>query len=95
MDEKQKEELLGEQYKFAQMGQQVLNNEAYKSAITIRKAHLFDVFSHTTHDQADIREEAWRTMQNLAALEQYFNEVLTTGMMAEEQLSQLQKLSNK
>ena len=83
-------EKLGEESKYAQMAQQVVNNEAYKQALMIRKGHLFDVFCSTGKDQGDIREEAWRTMQNLKALEAHFEEVLTTGMMAEEQLKLLQ-----
>lgn len=83
------EEQLSEEVMFASMGQQVLNNEAYKQAIMTRKAHLFDVFCKTSKDQEDVREEAWRTMKNLEALELYFEEVLITGKMAEQQLEQL------
>ena len=79
----EQEEQLSEEIKFAQMGQQVLNNEAFKQALITRKAQIFDVFCNTKQDQADVREEAWRTMQNLKALETYFNQLLATGKMAE------------
>lgn len=92
MNQAEIEDHLKQEAKFGQMGQQVVNNEAYKQAFTIREAHLFEVFCNTGKDQADIREEAWRTMQNLKALRSYFDEVLTTGKMATTQLEQLDKL---
>ena len=84
-------EQLEEESKFAQMGIQVLNNEAFKSAMVARKAHIFDVFCNTKQEQGDIREEAWRTMQNLKALENYFQQVLTTGKMADLSLESMNK----
>ena len=52
--------------------QQILSNELFKLAFTQRKAELFRVFCDSKSDQQDIRDEAWRTMQNLNLLEQYF-----------------------
>jgi len=71
---------------FAAMGQQVINNEAYKQAITVRKAQIFEIFCNTSKDQSDIREEAWRTMKNMDALEEYFRILLETGKMADQTL---------
>jgi len=72
----------------ANMGRQVLSNKAYQDALTIRKAQIFEVFCNTTKDQADVREESWRTMKNMTALENYFNQLLATGKMASQTLSQ-------
>ena len=88
------EQELKEQIKFGALGQQVVNNAAYQSAMTTRKAHLFDVFSNTSQDQSDIREEAWRTMQNLKALEDYFENILTSGKLSDEQLRQYEQFRN-
>ena len=85
------EEQLKQESAFAQMGQQVLNNAAYKQAISMRKAQIFEVFCNTTKDQADVREEAWRTMINITALEQYFETLLTTGKMADISLKTLEE----
>ncbi len=85
---------LKEESKFAQMGLQVVNNEAYKAAFNVRRAQIFDVFCKTNKDQADIREEAWRTMKNLDSLDAFFKRALTTGNMADISLEQLEK-SNK
>lgn len=77
------------QVKFAEKGKQVLNNEAFKQALIARRAQIFDVFCHTKQEQSDVREEAWRTMQNMSALEKYFNNILTTGKMAEQSLESI------
>jgi len=82
-------EQLTEESKLGQMGQQVLNNHVYKQAMVAREAHLFEVFCNTKRDQDDVREEAWRTMQNLKCLQQYFDQVLTTGKLADNQLEEL------
>jgi hypothetical protein len=73
---------------FANMGKQVLNNDAYKQALAVRKAQIFDIFCKTKKDQGDVREEAWMTMKNLDALESYFQQLLETGKMAEMSLEQ-------
>ena len=88
MNSEQKERL-EEEVKFAAIGQQVLNNEAYKTAITVRKTQIFDVFCRTKADQSDIREEAWRTKQNLLSLEDFLKNALTTGEMADKTLESL------
>ena len=75
----------------AAMGRQVLNNKAFKDAFAIRRAQIFDTFCKTSKDQEDIREEAWRTMKNLDALEDYFRQLLETGKLAEQTLEQLTK----
>lgn len=86
-------EHLTEESKLGQMGQQVLNNHVFKQAMVARKAQLFEVFCNTKKDQDDVREEAWRTMQNLKCLQQYFEQVLNTGKMADNQLEELSKLN--
>lgn len=80
------EDQLKREVAFAEIGSQVVNNEAYKQAISIRKAQIFEVFCNTNKDQSDVREEAWRTMVNITALEQYFETLLTTGKMAKSTL---------
>ena len=73
---------LSDEVELASLGKQVVNNKAYINALTLRKAQIFEVFCRTKQDQSDVREEAWRTMKNLTALEDYFNNILTTGKMA-------------
>lgn len=67
-------------------GRLVLNNVAFRSAFDLRKAEIFLSFTDTTYDDPEGRDEAWRTMQNLISLEQYFDDILTTGKMASDTL---------
>ena len=83
------EEILKKEIEFAAYGKQVLNNPAFKEVMTVRKAQLFEVFCRTKQDQPEIREEAWRTMQNITALENYLTTALTTGKMATSTLESL------
>lgn len=76
---------------FAQMGKQVLNNEAFKQALTVRKSQLFEIFCLTKFEQSDVRDEAWRTMQNMNALEEFFRMALETGKMADITLESLKE----
>ena len=68
------------------MGKRVLDNVAYKTFFTARRAQLFEAFSLTKKDQEDVREEAWRTIQNLNAMEEFFRVSLETGKMADMEL---------
>lgn len=79
-------EQLDREISFAAMGKQVLNNAAYQEAMTVRRGQVFEVFCKTSQDQSEIRDEAWRTMKNLDAIEEYFRILLETGRMAEETL---------
>jgi len=81
-------EQLEKELAFAAIGKQVTDNEAYKEAFAIRTAQLFDAFCNTKKDQEDVREEAWRTMQNLNALKSYFDTILQTGKLAEAGIKQ-------
>ena len=87
-------EQLEREIAFANMGKQVVNNEAYKQAMTIRKAQIFEVFCNTSQEQHDVREEAWRTMKNMSALEDYFKQLLETGKMAETTLKSMKEGKN-
>ncbi len=90
MNRDQEEQLL-EESKFAQMGLQVVNNEAFKRAFTVRQAQIFETFCKTNKDQEDVRQEAWRTMKNLEALQQFFENALTSGKMADTSLESIDK----
>jgi len=88
MNEEQKTQLERES-EFARTGKQVLDNPAFNQAITVRRAQIFEIFCNTSKDQSDIRDEAWRTMKNMDALESYFKMALETGKMADMQLKSL------
>ena len=81
-----KTEQLKRESEYALMGQQVVNNKAYQDAVAVRRAQIFELFCNTKYEQAEEREEAWRTMKNMNALAQYFEQILTTGRFADETL---------
>lgn len=78
--------LLEQQSAFAQIGKQVLDNQAYQQFFIVRRSQIFNIFCDTKQDQDDVRQEAWRTMQNLNAMEDFFEHALTTGKMADKTL---------
>jgi len=75
-----------EKIAFAELGKAVIKNAAYQTVMTERKAAVFNAFCSTGADQQEEREECWRTMRNLLALEKSFERILTTGKMADEAL---------
>jgi hypothetical protein len=85
MNDDQTEQLKREE-ELGNQGRLVLNNIAYQQAFQIRKAEVFMSFTDSKEGETKKRDEAWRTMQNLIALEEYFKEVLDTGKMARDQL---------
>jgi len=85
------EDQLKREVALAAEGKQVLNNPAFKNALVIRRAQIFEVFCNTKKDQEDVREEAWRTIKNMDALERYFQEMLDTGKMAQTTLESMQE----
>ena len=86
-----KQEQLEREAEFAAIGEQVLKNTAYQQAMITRKAQIFELFCKTKQEQGDVREEAWRTMQNINALEDWLNTALTTGKMANMELEKNKK----
>lgn len=77
---------LGDSVKFGGLASQVIDNPAYQAAITMIKATIFEDFQNSGPEDAEQREEAWRTMKNLNALEGLFNDFLADGCLAKEQL---------
>lgn len=90
----EQEERLKEQVKLSTMAHQVVNNEAFKMAFIARRADLFNAFCDSDKEEVDVREEAWRTMQNLDALEAYFHTAITTGKIASTELDTLTKFNS-
>lgn len=89
MNERERKEILEEHVKIAEMGRQVMGNEAFKQAFTARQARIFDEFCSSSAADQSVRDEAWRSMQNLLALKEYFEQTLTTGKMAFEELKSM------
>ena len=54
--------------------------------------HLFDQFSKTKHEQSDEREAIYVEMRGLQRVKKYYESILTTGKLAEVELTRLQKV---
>ena len=61
----------------------VINNPIYKEALILLKAQMMETFQRTKYDQKEEREEIWREMKVLDALERQLESVMRTGRLAE------------
>jgi len=84
-------EQLRQESTFALMGKQVLDNEAFKTAMATRKLQIFDIFCESGMDQSDVREKAYLTMINMIAFEEFFKQAMETGKMADITLESINK----
>lgn len=74
-----------------QLAQQIVTNPIYKEAFGMIKAKFIDDLTKTTFKQSSERDELWRKMQTIEAVEAYIVDVLETGKIAEESLNAFQK----
>ncbi len=88
---KEQIEQLESESKMGYHANQVMSNPAFKQAMLLRKSQIFDVFCKSKAEQCEVREEAWRTMVNLLALEKFFQQTIDTAKMSDKQLAQNDK----
>lgn len=60
----------------------ILNNPLYQEAIMTLRGQMMEQFTKTTHDQSDERDEVWRTMKVLDAIERQLESIMSTGKLA-------------
>lgn len=65
---------------------QVLNNPIYREAMVAIRAQLFSQFEQTKFRDHDERDEAWRKLQAINAIEGHLARVMQTGKLAERTL---------
>ncbi|MEE9532736.1 MAG: hypothetical protein V3W52_17290 [Syntrophobacteria bacterium] len=73
----------------------ITNSWLHKEAWNVLEMHLFDQFSKTKDNDADVRESLYREMKALTRVKKYYESIITTGKMAEHQLSTLEKAARK
>ena len=61
------------------------NNTFFSQLMADRKSQIFEKFCRTAADDNAERDELWRTMQNLKAIERHINEAIHTAVMAAKQ----------
>lgn len=76
----------------AELARQVLNNPLYQEAFTMIRARIFEAFSQTNFKQSAERDEAWRKIQTVNNIEQWFEDVIERGEFAK--LTLLERAKN-
>jgi len=73
----------------------LINNPAYKTALMMIKAELFDSFSRgTIWSGKKKREDIYKQMQAINALEAKIQNMMSNGKALEKQLARTEKLQN-
>lgn len=75
-----------------QLAQQVVESQIYQEAFLSIKAQILSDIQRTKFKETDVRDECWRKLQTLERMESYFASVMTTGKVASDRLSRIQKL---
>lgn len=72
---------------------EILDHPQFKAAVLRIKGDLLGRFESSTFKERDERDEIWRKLQALNAIEKDLQQVITTGKLSEQTL--LQKLKSK
>jgi len=60
----------------------ITTNPLYVEAFMVLRGQMMEQFTKTTHDQSEERDEVWRTMKCLDAIEAQFKAIMNTGKLA-------------
>ena len=77
-----------------QLAQQVTESHIYQEAFLAIKAQILADIERSKFKETDVRDECWRKLQTLNRMEAYFASVMTTGKVAAQKISVLQKAKN-
>lgn len=77
-----------------QLAQQVTESQVYQEAFISIKAQILADIERSKFKETDVRDECWRKLQTLNRMEAYFASVMTTGKVAAQKISALQKAKN-
>jgi CRISPR/Cas system CMR-associated protein Cmr5 small subunit len=91
MSDKERREQLDDEISRKADADIILNSYLHKEAWNVIEMHIFDQFSKTKHEQSDQREALYREMKGLQRVKKYYESILTTGKLAEDELTRLQK----
>jgi hypothetical protein len=65
----------------AVLSAQVLDNPMFNSAIEHTRERLFKQFVNTKAEESEVREEVWRSMQNLESICKELKKAINEGKM--------------
>ncbi len=92
MSDKERREQLDGEIKRKGDADLILDSYLHKEAWNVIELHLFNQFSKTKHEQRDEREALYVEMRGLQRVKKYYESILTTGKLAEDELTRLQKV---
>ncbi len=75
----------------AELANQVKENPIYKEAFTMFRAQLMEGFTNTKFKDSAERDEIWRKMQTIQYVQDYLEDVMDTGKLANHTLSMLDR----
>ena len=73
---------------------QVVDCRVYQETHLGMKAQILFDWERTKFSETDVRDECWRKLQTLGRLKAQFDSVMTTGKVASQKISMLQKAKN-
>lgn len=91
MTDKERREQLDSELSRKAEADRILGSYLHKETWNVIEMHLFDQFSKTKHEQSDEREALYVEMRGLQRVKKYYESILTTGKLAEAELTRLQK----
>lgn len=91
MNAKERKEQLDQEAGRKAEAQRILGSSLHKEAWNMVRADLFNKFTSTAWDQKEEREQLYREMKSLQRVEKYYNSIVSTGKMAEDELTRLQR----
>ncbi len=94
MSDKERREQLDDEIKRKGDADLILNSYLHQEAWNVIELDLFNRFSKTANEESDKREALYREMKALQRVKKYYESILTTGKMAESELSRLQVAVN-
>ena len=71
-----------EEIRRANEAKMITGSPLYQEAFMILRGQMMEQFTKTKHDQSEERDEVWRTMKCLDAIEKQFASIIKTGKLA-------------
>lgn len=79
----------------AERAKRVLENELVKEAIEVIKTNVRTAWESSKANDKEGREEAWKMLKVVNEFERHFVNLVTSGKMAEKELSRLEQMGEK
>lgn len=91
MSDRERREQLDDEIKRKADADIILSAPLHKEAWNVIELELFNRFSKTKDEQVAEREALYHEMRGLQRVKKYYESILTTGKLAEDELTRLQR----